>query len=34
MEALCQTCHDKEHRAEMMYRLKQIPKKQELASQG
>ncbi len=27
MEALCQSCHDKEHRAEMIYRLKQIPKK-------
>jgi len=27
MEALCQTCHDNEHRAEMIYRLKQIPSK-------
>jgi 5-methylcytosine-specific restriction endonuclease McrA len=34
MEALCQSCHDKEHRAEMIYRLKQIPKKAEAASEG
>jgi RNA-directed DNA polymerase len=34
MEALCQSCHDKEHRAEMIYRIKQIPKKHEHASQG
>jgi RNA-directed DNA polymerase len=34
MEALCKSCHDKEHRAERVYRMKQIAKKQERASQG
>jgi hypothetical protein len=34
MEALCQSCHDKEHRAEMIYRLKQNTRKQEQASEG
>jgi RNA-directed DNA polymerase len=29
MEALCQSCHEKEHRAEMIYRIKQISKKRE-----
>jgi len=33
MEALCKSCHDKEHKAEMMYRMKQITKKQKLTSQ-
>ena len=33
MEALCKSCHDKEHKAERVYRVKQIPKKQERASQ-
>jgi len=32
MEALCKSCHVKEHRAELVYRMKQIPKKQERAS--
>jgi len=32
MEALCKSCHDKEHRAERVHRMKQIPKKQECAS--
>ncbi len=34
MEALCQSCHDKEHRAERIYRLKQNTRKQEQASEG
>jgi RNA-directed DNA polymerase len=33
MEALCKSCHDKEHKAEMKYRMKQIAKKQKLTSQ-
>jgi RNA-directed DNA polymerase len=32
MEALCKSCHVKEHRAELVYRMKQIPKKQEHTS--
>jgi RNA-directed DNA polymerase len=34
MEALCKSCHDKEHRAELIHRMKQIAKKRERASQG
>lgn len=34
MEALCPSCHAKEHRAEMLDRIKPLPKKQEYASQG
>jgi 5-methylcytosine-specific restriction endonuclease McrA len=33
MEALCKSCHDKEHRAELIYRLKESAKKQEQTSE-